>query len=341
MSVTEGFRALAERIVDDLLEADPEEATDLGDHRFDDRLADRGASAVDEHLRRLDDHLTELDAVDDVELDVADLVDLEILRARLLRSVFELQVVRRQEWDPMVWNPGTALHLLLSREFAPGHERALSLHGRLAAIPGALATARGELTDMSAIHVETALAQLEGTRRLIDSDARALVVDEGLSDDAVDTAIDAVAQFGRWLQDRLPGSSRSPRLGERVYSGALWHAMDDDTAAETLLTDAFGRLEVLDQLLPETARAYLDGPSHLSDREAVRTALDEIARRAVVTDETVLPLMGRALEHATRFVDEHRLVTVPELDVRIVEMPEIHRGVAVAYCDAPGPLEGA
>ncbi len=35
------------------------------------------------------------------------------------------------------------------------------------------------------------------------------------------------------------------------------------------------------------------------------------------------------------------LVTVPDLDVRLIDMPEIHRGVAVAYCDAPGPLEQA
>ena len=40
MSVTDDFRALAERIVDDLLEADPVTATALGDHRFDDRLPD-------------------------------------------------------------------------------------------------------------------------------------------------------------------------------------------------------------------------------------------------------------------------------------------------------------
>jgi uncharacterized protein (DUF885 family) len=34
-------------------------------------------------------------------------------------------------------------------------------------------------------------------------------------------------------------------------------------------------------------------------------------------------------------------VTIPDTRVRIIEMPEIHRGVAVAYCDAPGPLEQA
>ena len=43
----------------------------------------------------------------------------------------------------------------------------------------------------------------------------------------------------------------------------------------------------------------------------------------------------------TAFVREHDLVTVHDDPVEIVEMPEIHRGVAVAYCDPPGPLETA
>ena len=80
MSATDEFRVLAERVVDDLLAADPVSATWLGDHRFDGGLPDLSADGVGSLLRRVDDHVTALDAVDDVELDVEDLVDLEILR---------------------------------------------------------------------------------------------------------------------------------------------------------------------------------------------------------------------------------------------------------------------
>jgi uncharacterized protein (DUF885 family) len=40
-------------------------------------------------------------------------------------------------------------------------------------------------------------------------------------------------------------------------------------------------------------------------------------------------------------VAEHDLVTVFGDPVEVIEMPEIDRGVAIAYCDAPGPLEAA
>jgi uncharacterized protein (DUF885 family) len=44
----------------------------------------------------------------------------------------------------------------------------------------------------------------------------------------------------------------------------------------------------------------------------------------------------------TGLVQEQQLVTVPDglvEAVQVIEMPEVRRGVAVAYCDAPGALE--
>lgn len=337
MSVTDDFRALAERIVDDLLEADPVSATWLGDHRFDGRLPDLSGDAVASQLRLIDDRITALDAVDDVELDMTDLVDLEILRSRLLRSRFELADIRRQEWDPMVWNPGTALHLLLSREFAPAPERAASLRHRIEAIPGALADARAQLDEMSGIHVETAIAQFGATRQLLETDARALAGADAL----VDQVVAHVDGFIAWLRDGLPDATRSPRLGERLYAGALWHAMDDDVTPDVLMRDAQAQLELIGVQLDEAARAYLGSAAQDSEDDVIRVALSEVASRAPVDDTTLLPMMQAALDRTTEFVRAYDLVTVPDLDVRLIDMPEIHRGVAVAYCDAPGPLEPA
>ena len=42
---------------------------------------------------------------------------------------------------------------------------------------------------------------------------------------------------------------------------------------------------------------------------------------------------------ATDFVRAKDLVTVPDDPVKIILMPEFQRGVAVAYCDSPGPLD--
>jgi uncharacterized protein (DUF885 family) len=47
----------------------------------------------------------------------------------------------------------------------------------------------------------------------------------------------------------------------------------------------------------------------------------------------------QTLDETTDFVREHDLVTLLDDPCVIQEMPEFARGVAVAYCDPPGPLE--
>lgn len=335
---TRDFRRIAEAAVDSALEADPVAATWLGDHRFDDRLPDYSQEALDERARCVDEELTAIDAVDDVELDLVDLVDLEILRARLQREAFDIAELRSTTWNPMVWNPGTGLHLLLSRDFAPWQERSASVEGRLRDIPRFLEDSRRSLAVMPAIHVETAIGQLQGTRQLIETtipgeyDARGMPAPQGIG-----VALEAVDEQLAWLEEALPSSTRSPRLNQRTYAGVLWHALDDSTNANQLLQDAEAHLDLVTEQLREVAAEYLDESVHAE--RVVRRALEAVAEAAPVTNETVLPLVSDALHRSTKFVRDHDLVEIPDVMTEIIEMPEIHRGVAVAYCDAPGPLE--
>jgi uncharacterized protein (DUF885 family) len=91
----------------------------------------------------------------------------------------------------------------------------------------------------------------------------------------------------------------------------------------------------------KVAHEYLAHLNIESVGDPVREALDHIATTNVVTNENVLDHVRSAVASARAFTIEHNIVTVPEIDTEVIEMPEIHRGVAVAYCDAPGPLERA
>jgi uncharacterized protein (DUF885 family) len=46
-----------------------------------------------------------------------------------------------------------------------------------------------------------------------------------------------------------------------------------------------------------------------------------------------------ALNLATDWVRSKDLITLPDAPVQVVTMPEFAQGVAVAYCDSPGPLD--
>jgi len=334
-SATEEFRALADVVVDELLSWEPVAATWLGDHRFDGSLPDFTSGHLERCRVRIEERLAELDAIDDLDLDPGDGVDLEILRAQLSRIHFEITELRATTWNPMLWNPGTALHLLLIRDFAPIEIRAKSLRARLAAIPQFVADARAELTTMPRIHIETAIAQLGGTLTLIEKQVAEIVRDPALAREAAESIMGFIA----WLTEQLPEAERSPRLGRHLYSAVLWHSLDDGVTPEALLEEAEAFLSEVGARMRTVAGEYLGEPAD-ADR-VVERALDRIASEAPVTDSTVLAIVEEATAAALAFVREHDLVSIPEIDVQIVEMPEIHRGVAVAYCDAVGPLETA
>ncbi|HEX7196626.1 MAG TPA: DUF885 domain-containing protein, partial [Candidatus Limnocylindria bacterium] len=111
--------------------------------------------------------------------------------------------------------------------------------------------------------------------------------------------------------------------------------LDAGSDADAVLARAESDLERVEELIAETA-ARLDGGA---GEGQVRRVLDRLATDGVVDDDTIVGLCEQALTDTTEFVRARHLVTVHDDPVEIIVMPEIHRGVAVAYCDPPGPLE--
>lgn len=332
--------AVARAALDGLLERNPEWATSLGDHRFDDRLPDRSSAAVDADARWASDQVAAIDAVDDGVLPVGTRVDLAILRNRLQAYAFGLDRLRTQEWDPLESNPGSALDLLLSRDFAPVGDRLRSFAGRLRGVPSALETARAQLVDMPRVAVETAIAQFEGTVGLLGAPLQeALDAEPALRaevEPARGLARAALEEHTAWLRSQLDGAVRDPRIGPDLFAAWLELTLDSAAPASAVLARAESDLERIGEEI-EAAAAALDTTGPREGR--VRRVLDRLADDAPVDDASILPLCREALEEATEFVVAHDLVTWPGDPVEIIEMPEIHRGVAVAYCDPPGPLE--
>ena len=69
----------------------------------------------------------------------------------------------------------------------------------------------------------------------------------------------------------------------------------------------------------------------------IRVALEDAYAELPGRDE-IVDVARRYLDETTEFVREKDLVTVPDDPIEIIIMPEFQRGVAVAYCDSPGPL---
>ena len=348
------FAALARSAVDGLLDRRPERATLLGEHAHDARLTIGTAEYYDELARWCADRLAEVKGVDMGPLSPEYRVDAQILFAELERVLFATTELREHEWNPMLANPGRAIYLLLARDFAPLPSRLSSLAMRLAAVPEALAAARSvAAARMPQVHLETAVSQFEGTERLIGPELdRTLAAAPDGQVPAVLTAelavaraaaLDALANHRRWLEQRLADgaqdqSFRDPRIGPELFARKLHHTLESGTSPEELLARAEADLDETTSQITETAARLEAGGG--DPAELVRRVLSTLAADAP-DDTTILGLVERAYRQELAFVKEGGFVTVTEDPVDVIEMPEIDRGVAVAYCDPPGPLETA
>ena len=337
------FVELAESIVDAILESDPGLASSAGDHRFDARMPDLSPGGVAGRVSMLRDAADALAGIDPDAFGPEDQVDHAILASVVDRDLFELTDVREHEWNPLAHNPGPLLHALMSREFASPEERLTSLGGRLAAIPDALATARAVLRDVPHIHAETAIGQFRGAAALIRDELPTLLAREpglrGAVEPSAAAALGALSEFEGWLRGLVDSGEpgRDPRLGRPLWEARLWHTLDTELPAADVLARARENLDRVTGELRSAAAELVGGPP---TDETVRRALDSLAAQHP-DDSSIVDLAKVTMGEATDFVREHDLLTLLDDPCVIEEMPEFARGIAVAYCDPPGPLETA
>jgi uncharacterized protein (DUF885 family) len=191
------------------------------------------------------------------------------------------------------------------------------------------------------VHVETAIGQFTGTRTLLATELeRRLGEEPSLRrevEPARDAAVEAIDGHLDWLRSRLAEAEGDARLGAERFSRKLALTLDTANDADAVLARAEADLERLEGLIAETAARLDDGDT----QGRVRRVLDRLAGDGEVDDDTIVGRCVEAMAQTTEFVRAADLVTVHDDPVEIIVMPEIHRGVAVAYCDPPGPLESA
>jgi len=347
MSTDAEFAELARGYLDDRAERHPDAATGLGDHRFDARLPEHSARARQEERRALDGWAARLAAIDHGALSAEHRVDAAMMADSVARRVFEIDELGEHTWNPLVANPGKAIYQLLARDFAPLPDRLASVAGRLAEIPAVLAGARAQLGAMPRVHVETAIGQFDGTialvSRQVDAALEAAPQCAARLAEVRPAALAALTEHRTWLSARLAEADgfADPRLGPERFARKLSLTLSAAADADAILARAGADLDRVSEQIAELA-SEIAGPAPSgggrSGPDVVRQVLGQLA--ADVPDETtILEFCRGALAAQTAFVTSHRLLTVYDDPVELIPMPEIDRGVAVAYCDSPGPLE--
>lgn len=352
------FADVSRRWLDGWMRLNPVAATQLGDHRFDDRVDDLGPAgrrAQADFSRAL---LAELDAIDASQLSRENQVDALILRNQLQSDLWSLDTFQGWARDPQVYTglAGGAIYNLMAREFAPMPQRLKSATARMEQLPRLFAQMRANLDParVPKIHAETVARQHAGILQLIEqfilpNAGQLQGADRQRLDAAVAGLRTAVAEHQAWLDGTLVPNARGEwRIGAELYDRKLQFALMSSLSRAEIGRRARAELDRVRGDMYGIARQVLAGrkgapatpetPTDAQRQKAIEAAL-ELAYAERPARDRVVEDARAALDQATAFVKAKDLVTVPPDPVKIIVMPEFQQGVAVAYADSPGPLD--
>ncbi len=352
------FEALAARYLRELPEQSPVNATGLGDHRLDGKLDDVSAEGWQAKVVFDELYLAALEPLDLSQLSRANQVDALLLKQSLSSDRWRIQTLESWRWDPLIYTriAGSSINDLLAREFAPLPERFANIGARLEEMPRFLAQVREVLVParVPKIHAETATRQNSGLINLLDGEitrqaATLPAADQEKLKASIAKARSALSQHQIWLEKRLtPEAKGEFRLGETLYDRKLELALFSPLTRQQIREQAEAELAATHAAMYEISRTVLKGkrsapplPDKPRDDQrlrAIKAAL-ELAYAERPKRDGVLDAARATLSDATNFVREKQIVTLPTEPLEIIEMPEINQGVALAYCDSPGPLD--
>ena len=352
------FAELSKKALDTWMQLSPVSATQIGDHRYDSQLDDLSAAGQQKSLEASKALLAELDKLDVSKLGRENQVDAAILRNQLQSDIWSNETMQSWKWDPQVYNglAGSAIYGLMAREFAPLPERLKSATARIELIPQIFAAARANLDParVPKIHAETVAKQNRGILSLVETFivpniGQLEAADQERLKAAIATLTTAVEEQQTWLDKTLvPNAKGEFRIGAEKYDQKLKFSLNSSLSRAEIGERARAELSRVRKDMYGIAQVVLKdkpgapempaNPTDDQQQKAIEAALelayaDKPARDKVVDDAKA------ALDQSTEFVRKHDLMTLPDAPVDIILMPEFQRGVAVAYCDSPGPLD--
>jgi uncharacterized protein (DUF885 family) len=314
--VSSELAGLYDRYLEERAALDPEWATGVGLHQYDQRLTawddasyKARAAFVDAWLARIGD---------------------DSLDARLWRNDLLSQQHEYRRRDVRMVSPGLAfgtvsvLHDMLVKDYAPKAERIAALNQRLALIPALIDELRPRLTRPPKVWTKMAIDDGEGAMEFLGSELGE--ADAG----RVATAKTAYEKYLKFLKDDLlPRSDGSFKLGKDSFE---FHLRTDHflpySAAEL---EKIGRreFEKTERLLEEIAK---DWPVVL-----------EKMKHDHPTSEGLLDYYRKQVDKARQYMLDHAIVTVPAGEkLEVVETPAfMQSAIPYAAYSRPGPLDSA
>ncbi len=337
------FYRRAEAWLDDILERNPVSATQLGNHQYDDQLADRTMEAMEEEYRVISAALHELRSFDTAEFGLEARIDHAVVS-----EILSSEIRGYDKVQPHLRSPGFYLGEimggvfgLIMKEFAPLPDRLRSALGRLRQAPRVLGEGMQNLVpaQVPAVWAETALEQARQAPGLFAGLLPAMAAGAApelapeLGQAGQETA-QAIESYAAFLQNEvLPHCAGDFAVGREYFDELLRERHMVDYDADGLLATGWEQFRQTKRQMEAVAR-------EIDPNRTVQELLEE-AKADHPDAEGLLDAYRQAVAEIRQYVIDHEIVTIPQGEsLRVIETPDYLRPILpyAAYM-SPGILE--
>lgn len=336
-------------------EQQPVAATELGDHRFDNRLEDLTPAARARWLDLTRQTLRALPrAIRYQGLSRAGQIDFEIFQHSLKTDEWLTENLHPFEQDPRVYNGyiSDSVYLLLTQSTLPLETNVANCIARMKQIPAVVAAARQNLRNPFHTHTETAIRQNRGAIGFFEKDVFEFAAGTTQMDAlkaAAEPVVACLKQYQQFLEkDLLPRANADWRLGSQKFNRKLELELDAGVSAAELLAEARSEFDRVQRDMYVIARQlwskyYAPQPLPPDDPEGrhttIRRVLEAVAKDHGRPEDLTREMQAR-VARLKAFITANHILPLPEPDrCAVVEMPEFKRGNSTAYMEAPAPLD--
>jgi uncharacterized protein (DUF885 family) len=338
----DAFYRDTETMLDELVQNSPVTGTFLGDHRYDDRLANYTPQAVREQRVRIGEWCDKVAAYDTAGWPVDAEIDLTLMHQILKSFIREHDQFRFHER-----NPGTGpdeclggVYSLIIRDFAPLAQRMLSILGRLRETPRVLQESRALIIPHAVPKIWAEIA-IESARRGVGLFAAFVPMlaesTPDLKDDilaASQAAASALNDYAAWVEEQvLPHAQGDFAAGKALFDEILRENHMVDYDSDQLLATGW-------KLIEGTSRQMEALAAEMDPSKTVKELLEATKNDHPPADK-LLDTYREWMAAARQFVLDHEIASIPEGEsIRIEPTPEFLRPlIPYAAYNMPGIFE--
>ena len=337
------FASFADSYFDSLYTFTPSQGTAAGFHQYDSKIENFSAASEKARIATLKGQLAHLDTLRSGKLSVDDSIDAAVIDGAIHSELQDLEVVRSWQTNPMGYAglAGSAVDLLMKRNFAPPPERLKSVTSRLRGIPAVLTAMRANIENPPKEFTDLSIQIAEGSVGFFKGDVAKWAKESAGSDTAAlkaftavnDSVVAAMQSAAAWLKkDLQPRSKGSYAIGAKAFADKLMYDEMVDIPLDRLL--ALGEANLTKDSTDFVATAKLVAPGK-TPQEAMASIESDHPTAANLIEKA-----RATVEGARQFLIDKKIVDVPSEVLPIVmETPPYARNGSFASMDSPGAYE--